>query len=109
MLSPELLADVLGRVIAGRGVEVIRLPVGEETAEEGPDEPPSGVDVAVVSEEPPPEGVPAEIVVWLPEGGLHTWGAGTEVLVTAPHGEANVEVADLDGLVELIVKLTADC
>lgn len=109
MLTPPLLADALGRVIARRGVRAVRLPVWEEPGEDQPEcEPSTGVDVAVLCADTPEESVPADVVVSLPEDHTHAWNAPTEIIVTGSRGQTTVEVADLEDLVDLIVKLTAD-
>lgn len=110
LAAPALLADVLGRAVAGRGLVVVRLlPTGTiPAAEEQAGEPLTDIDVAVVCGDVL-EGEPsADVVVRLPEGDLDASGGATEVLVTGPHCQASVEVVDLEGLVELVVKLTAD-
>lgn len=110
LAAPTLLADVLGRAVAGRGLEVVRLfPTRTIPAAEGePGELLTRIDVAVVCGDVPEEEIPADVVVRLPEGDLGAAGGATEVLVTGSHSQASVEVADLEGLVELVVKLTAD-
>lgn len=110
MLTPPLLADALARVIARRGVKVVRLPLGEEPGKDQPPrEPPTRLDVAVLCADTPDEGLPAEVVVCLPEDPAHPWDSPTEIVVADPQGQSTAEVADLEDLVDLIVKLTADC
>lgn len=104
--APELLADALSRIIAQRGLEVVRLSSAEDAPYEGQRS--NDVDVAVVCGGVP-GCAPADVVVCLPEGDLDASEATTDVLVVGPHGHVTVEVTDLERLVELVVELLADC
>lgn len=105
-LGPELLADVLGRLLARHGLVVTRLPAAEGTASvgAGPQQPPGAVDVALVYGSP--EGVAATVVVCLPDADR---GSGSQsrrgVVVARPDRCDTVEVEDVEGLVALVVEL----
>lgn len=97
---------MLSRIIADRGLDVVRLTSANDAPGEG--QPSKDVDVAVVCGGVP-ACAPADVVVCLPGGDLDAWEATTDVLVVGPDGHVTVEVADLESIVELVVELIADC
>lgn len=105
-VGPELLADVFGRILVKRGLVVTRLPALEEEALAGSGRPPSpaAVDVALVYGLPEQAG--AAVVVCLPDDDLGAVSnASFSVVVARPHSRELVQVAGVDGLVELLVEL----
>lgn len=105
-VGPELLADVLERLITRRGLVVTRLPAVEGTAcaGAGPQESPGSVDVAVVYGTP--GRVAAAVVVCLPDDGRGSLSQPRPSVVVARSDRSDtVEVEDVESLVSLIVEL----
>lgn len=97
-LTPRLLADALGRLLAERGLAVT------QATTDGAELAPSRVAVAVIGGRDP-EVAHAEIVVRLPEEGLSE--ALTAVTVVRPAGSVQVTVGGVEGLLDLVVALVA--
>lgn len=110
-VGPRLLTDLLGRILADRGLVVTPLTAPGAAAQPADGGADTGtrrvrVDVALVHGAVPPD-VTAEIVVNLPEHGLAP-ASTTQVTVQRPGGPLTVEVSDLGELIDLIVDLAED-
>lgn len=116
-VGPRLLTDLLGRILADRGLVVTPLTApgaagqpADTGADTGADADagarPVRVDVALVHDAVPAD-VTAEVVVTLPEAGLAP-ASTTQVTVQRPGGPLTVEVSDLGELIDLIVDLADD-
>lgn len=97
-VGPELFADALGRVLIEHGLAVNRLRAAE-------DQTPEPVRMLVTTpRQPSPEEAEADIEVWVSRERSTN---GTAVVVDYSDGRADTKVADLDGLVELVLELVS--